>query len=437
MPLPSRESIKSALISLINERGSVTASEAYRTLAAAWQLSAQEQQRMRGGRRLYEHEIRWARQELVIEGVLERARLAGGGAWRLARTTPVSLQPTMDNVGIRMVRGFLNPTTWFVTNWLPRYQAGVDQVERALAAGAIDQVAASIWSQRDNGISDAGHGVLSSRQVSRARDLFRRITLAIMRDPTPTTFDGVLLELEQARAQGALSKIPRLLVARAFATVAPNRYHTTVHESKHDRVIEWFEKHSSFRSSPGNWAHRAAELTVYLGGIRELRDSILLRNMFPWFIFSQLTDTSGRPVFAPGHRCRVSVAEARVTGKTNRVVLRHNVLVEALYRKLTLKHGSKAVGTEQPSGLGGFVDVVVRIEETKYWLYEVKVAETAADAIRQALGQLLEYAYRPGAWEPARMFVVGEPALDRDSKRFLSRLRREFRLPIEYQQIVV
>lgn len=60
-----------------------------------------------------------------------------------------------------------------------------------------------------------------------------------------------------------------------------------------------------------------------------------------------------------------------------------------------------------------------------------------SDAIRQALGQLLEYAYREGAWNPERLYVVGEAILDAGSKRFLRRLRDDFGLPIEYRQIVV
>jgi hypothetical protein len=159
--------------------------------------------------------------------------------------------------------------------------------------------------------------------------------------------------------------------------------------------------------------------------------------MFPWFVFTQLSSKNGRPVFSPGHRTRSSVGAGRSRDVIQSVVLRHNVLVKALYAELVDEHGGLMVGTEQASGLGGFVDAVVKRSAQRYWIYEVKVAATASDAIRQALGQLLEYAYRPGAWNPERMYVVGEPAIDARSRRFLARLRDDFGLPIEYRRVIV
>jgi len=118
-------------------------------------------------------------------------------------------------------------------------------------------------------------------------------------------------------------------------------------------------------------------------------------------------------------------------------VLRHNLLVDSLYAQLVDEHGRAAVGTEQPSGLGGFVDAVVKRNDKRYWIYEVKVSTTASDAIRQALGQLLEYAYREGAWNPERLYVVGEEPIDEKSRKFLSRLRAQFGMPIDYRQVVI
>jgi hypothetical protein len=73
----------------------------------------------------------------------------------------------------------------------------------------------------------------------------------------------------------------------------------------------------------------------------------------------------------------------------------------------------------------------------EYWFYEIKTALTARACLREAIGQLLEYGFWPGAQEPARFIVVGESALDNDGKEYLSRLRKRFSLPIENETIGV
>lgn len=91
--------------------------------------------------------------------------------------------------------------------------------------------------------------------------------------------------------------------------------------------------------------------------------------------------------------------------------------------------------TELPTGTGGFADAVVRRSDSQFDLYEIKVAATAADAVRQAMGQLLEYAYRRGGLEPARLFVVAEPLLDEVTEAFLQRMKEEFGLNLAYFRI--
>jgi hypothetical protein len=113
------------------------------------------------------------------------------------------------------------------------------------------------------------------------------------------------------------------------------------------------------------------------------------------------------------------------------VNLRHNALSKALYDRLVDEHGREAVGIDRPSGNGGWVDAVLKLPE-EIWLYEIKVAPTARLAIRQALGQLLEYGFLKGGWNPSKLWVVAEAALDPESETYLKQLRAKFELPIEY-----
>ncbi|WP_116807315.1 hypothetical protein [Steroidobacter cummioxidans] len=88
---------------------------------------------------------------------------------------------------------------------------------------------------------------------------------------------------------------------------------------------------------------------------------------------------------------------------------------------------------EQEYGNGTRVDVSVK-DGDSYVYYEIKTGLSAQSCIREALGQLMEYSYWPGAQQAERLIVVGEATYDKDAKAYIKRLRTEFCLPIEYQQ---
>lgn len=116
--------------------------------------------------------------------------------------------------------------------------------------------------------------------------------------------------------------------------------------------------------------------------------------------------------------------------------LRHNRIRDLLFQRLASKHGKDNVGAEQPSGVGTRIDMVVRVKQ-EYWFYEIKTALTPRICLREAIGQLLEYGLWPGAHLPARYIVVGEGALDDETREYLERIRKRYSLPIEYESVSV
>ncbi len=140
--------------------------------------------------------------------------------------------------------------------------------------------------------------------------------------------------------------------------------------------------------------------------------------------------------FRPGFTPRTPSATASLAARELDINLRHNVLQEALYHRLTGKYGTENVGVELPSGVGTSVDVVVR-HKGNFHFYEIKTTQSPRACLRQALGQLLEYAFWPGSQEAIRLVVVGESALDEEGTEYLRTLKNRFSLPVEYEQIVV
>jgi len=143
---------------------------------------------------------------------------------------------------------------------------------------------------------------------------------------------------------------------------------------------------------------------------------------------------SGPFRFLPGFKRKASTATVTRTQKDLDMMLRHNILQEKLYRKLAKKHGRNNVSVEQASGVGTSIDLVVRHED-EFWFYEIKTADSPRACLRQAVGQLLEYAFWPGAHPASRLVVVGENAPDAEGTKYLETLKRRFRLPIAYEHL--
>jgi hypothetical protein len=121
---------------------------------------------------------------------------------------------------------------------------------------------------------------------------------------------------------------------------------------------------------------------------------------------------------------------ARAARKQWKVTFHHNrKLRKALYRQLVSKFPNREVFEELPTLGGKSVDVVVK-QRDGYWFYEIKTADSARACLREALGQLIEYAFWPsGTRVVSRLIVVGEAVMDSDCEKYLHLLQKCFSLP--------
>jgi len=137
--------------------------------------------------------------------------------------------------------------------------------------------------------------------------------------------------------------------------------------------------------------------------------------------------------FHHGCSAKASSAVATPAERELDLTLRHNDLQLALHKKLAAEYGAENVGAEISSGVGTRIDLVVR-NGGEYWFYEIKTELTPRACLRLALGQLLEYAYWPGAKGATRLVAVGEAPIDKEGLEYLHFLRKRFSLPINYEQ---
>lgn len=344
-------------------------------------------------------------------------------------------QVVFDEEALRFLDGFMDPRNPQFVYWLPRYKQTLDIVREALSRDAHTELFELIWKSRDNAVSNAGQGVMGFETAERLRERLVAAIDDIAADGSSTSFEAIVRQFEQLRALGDLANVPRLLIARAFAALYPERYHTTVDAAKQDRIIPWFAEHTGFIEPEGNWATKAAALSAHLEHCGVFGDQLEQRNMFPWYVFEQMRDASGKVPFRKGHTPRPATGDGERSAQTLVISYRHNLMLDRLVAVLRERYGEDAVGTEHPTGTGGRADAVVQRSDGRLDLYEIKVAVRAADAVREAMGQLLEYAYRRGGLEPSTLYVVAEPALDAITAEFLSRLNMEFGLKLQYFQL--
>ncbi|MBR8234210.1 MULTISPECIES: hypothetical protein [unclassified Burkholderia] len=343
----------------------------------------------------------------------------------------------VDDEAHTFLSGFLAAENWFNLDWLPRYRETTESIATTLSTGRHEDLFDILWRTRDNSIADAGLGVMYPSDTNRLRDELVQIIADVQEDGSPQNFDRIVEAAEGWRADGRIAKVPRLLIRRVFAGIHPRHYHTTVDSPRHDASLRWFATHMNFSIPQSKcWAVRARSLVEHLDRIDVFRDNFLVRNMFPWFVAEQVLPraSSARP---PRFRKRASSAFVHMPETQREISLRHNDVQAALYEMLVAEHGKGCVWIERETGTGGYADAVVYPLAGGCHLYEIKIASSAAEVVRQAMGQLLEYGYRRGGLEPVKLFAVGEPSLDGATREFIERLRVQFNLNIDYLQVEV
>ena len=85
-----------------------------------------------------------------------------------------------------------------------------------------------------------------------------------------------------------------------------------------------------------------------------------------------------------------------------------------------------------------FIDVSVQTEQ-ELILFEIKSDLEPRTVIRQALGQILEYAYHPNRSHalPVQLVIVGRRPLTASDADYLKYLTTRFSLPLSYRVVEI
>lgn len=141
-------------------------------------------------------------------------------------------------------------------------------------------------------------------------------------------------------------------------------------------------------------------------------------------------------IFAPGHNPKKGKSISSYQERKRENNLLHNRIQSALFKELAKIYGEGNVGTENPTGTGTLIDVVIRHSDG-YCFYEIKTSPTLKQCIRDALGQLLEYAYYGNSVQIREFVIVSPNKMTNACFGYISLLRKEYKIPIRYQRFDV
>ncbi|MGE0560022.1 MAG: hypothetical protein AB7O69_17300, partial [Burkholderiales bacterium] len=159
----------------------------------------------------------------------------------------------------------------------------------------------------------------------------------------------------------------------------------------------------------------------------------------PDFFFNANDDPSAAAfVFRPGHNKKKIGVVSVIPGKAgSKATLLHNEIQDHLYADLVKRYGESHVGTEVSAGQGTSIDLVVKTDSF-CWFYEIKTASSVKACVRQALPQLLEYAYWNGVGKSVdRLIIISLLPITQEAAVYISFLKQKFGIPIDYEQYVI
>lgn len=111
-----------------------------------------------------------------------------------------------------------------------------------------------------------------------------------------------------------------------------------------------------------------------------------------------------------------------------KMTLKHNSLSNEMVKYLKCKGYTDVVTDKE------FVDIQAIDPQGNKIYFELKTADTLKLAIRQALGQLLEYNHYPNKNSADKLIIVTELAITQPDIQYLLGMRSRYNIPVYYQQ---
>ncbi|MFO7656157.1 MAG: hypothetical protein R6W78_03755 [Bacteroidales bacterium] len=143
-------------------------------------------------------------------------------------------------------------------------------------------------------------------------------------------------------------------------------------------------------------------------------------------------ETKSKFIFVAGKASNTAEYTKSSSKKQTQVKRRHGEITDDLYDYLIASGFTKEVLSVEKTRIGGaIVDVVLKLSDS-FELFEIKTSNTALNNIRQALGQIFEYALLDAELNCSKLIIVGPASMKENEKEYFNRLRKIIKIKLEY-----
>lgn len=148
------------------------------------------------------------------------------------------------------------------------------------------------------------------------------------------------------------------------------------------------------------------------------------------------TKPLGKFTFKKGHR---PVGTETVPGKRTQIDylmrMRHKHIQCRIFEQLEqeFEGSDKEIGTENVTEFGKSIDLVVCSADGRCVFYEIKTCRLPLQCVREAVGQLMEYAFYAQSNHSSELVVIGLGKADDNLRRYMAHLRTLSTPSIYYQ----
>lgn len=197
---------------------------------------------------------------------------------------------------------------------------------------------------------------------------------------------------------------------------------------------------SAYKNTPVeinfNCRFKPEDLDLFDSPVEIAKDNQAIKHYY-YKIQDKLTEptlihnNSFTPEFIPGHTPKSTTHVTGVKTPEYQCELLHNQYQTSIFEILKNIHGD-SVRTEFPVCFRTKVDFAIK-KKNGYIFYELKTNKHIKQSVREALGQIIEYAYWPNNVRANKLVIISTEEPNVDIKKYMAHLRTKFQLPIHYQ----
>lgn len=153
--------------------------------------------------------------------------------------------------------------------------------------------------------------------------------------------------------------------------------------------------------------------------------------------FKEIKQSNGFIVgvkFGKGKKSAAKKHLSEIIREETEITVIHEQIKEQLIEELKRDKNLEIVSENVVNKIN-YIDIATKDKNGIITFYEIKTNSDARLCVRQALGQLMEYAFFPKVRNAQKIVVVGTGSRTPEIEEYISELNSNFGIPVSYRQV--